>query len=221
MAEHWDVRTTVDNPDVEDPKIQRSYDTINVMAFVFKDIPFHRMYTTPLRKLAAEDLIPKITEAYGLGLMPGAKQAFPDTDKLVDRLNALESDLTIQDFMTDPNIPEEISELFPAVRAAGLCAPFAGATDEDRTRWKASFDVLLGCDARDLSYYDVYTKSKDNCAPDVVSAIEQASEAGVLNKLPNNSVWIVDHCSPAPAAFCNSSLTGGPSLACSRASTSQ
>ncbi len=221
MAEYFDVRATVDEPDVEDPRIQKCYDTINLMCFVYKDIPFKAMYEKPLRKLAREDLIPKIGTAYGLGLMPGAEKAFPDTDALVDRLDALSSEIRIYDLFTDPNLPTEITELLPAVRASGLCAPFVNPSSEDRARWRASLDILLGCDAQELSYYDVYTKSKNDCAPDVVSAIEQASKAGVLNKLPNHRVWIIDQCQSQPDGYCSTGLTGGPSLACTRSPESQ
>ena len=214
----FDIRTLVEDSELDDATIQCTYDAINRTVILVGDLPFTTLLGQPMSGLMPP-LQPRVDTAAAAGLManPGAVHS------LFSQLQTNAATATIADFFVKARsgIDPSVMTTLISLRRNGVRIPLpVGTTKESRAR--AGVIKKLLKDAPELTFLGLFTESHDTLSSKSVSAVANARANGLFSWWDNDRCCdhgggdangATDACVPYTDKWCN--LTGQGQAFCS------
>jgi len=217
MTMEFDIRQLVPGSELDEPRIQAVYDTVNRMVALIGDIPFSELFGAPLRTIA-RSAGPRVEPAENAGLL----QDSGGLARLARQLGQHAGEATIGELFcaSRTEVPARLVELLIKLRRFGMQIPMPAFNDGKSDQRRKALDRLLEV-APDLTFKELFTRAKADTSKNTVAAIARLRTLGRLAGFANDRCCIhkvgpdsiTDKCDFQSDKWCN--LTGADGETCS------
>jgi hypothetical protein len=172
----FDIRDHVAHPELASDCVQCVYDDINRMVILVGDIPFRRLFRTPMSQLVPV-LRPRVAQAAGFGLIGDPGRVFGLSNELEQ--GAPRS--TIADFyiLSRRHVPRGVRDVLLQLRREGIRIPLPNAGGSDSTVRAEVIRRLLRA-APNFTFEKLYTVPKIHTSRAALEAIGFAKANALL-----------------------------------------
>ena len=205
----FDIRDLIPDSQLDSAAIQALYDDVNRMVLLVGDIPFRRLFHTPMSRLVPE-VAPRIQQAAAFGLMADPA----GTLALAGQLQQQAAKQTVGDFFARSRreIGRGVLGILVGLRRQGIRVPLPNSGG-DEAKARALVIRRLVRAAPNLTFLDLQARPRTHTSRATRNALHFAKANGLLGWQTNdrccdhkgfdlgNKVFL-DLCRPSTGTFC-------------------